>query len=393
MLLVRRCLRLLRTPPLRHFSGTPAEELKKSAFAPEEIKQEEAPPQNSDESAGEPQASQSEAQEAGQQELGDRESQQFNSDPEDEPLGKGAKGRKVREGENLFSEEEEAEPPTPSSKLMEAFRWMMFTGKVVAFGLFGYTFYVYYNDKKVTTERPFIFKPFLGSVRYLDTKITDLYKLFTEPPIDKLLPDFPKMPAGYALPKTLVLDLKGTLISASYSLGVGFEVKMRPGLMEFLSKMAQMYEVVIFSDEDFQFTMMTAENLDPQHRIFSSRLSRESMCLRKGELIKDLSYLNRDLKNVIVVEKGLNRVKFHPDNVLVLPEYQGADDDRALIELIPFLEHVAKDQRVKDVREELDKYGHVDTGKKYIEHLRKIRDQITSQQQKGVSGLLMRPKR
>ena len=159
----------------------------------------------------------------------------------------------------------------------------------------------------------------------------------------------------------------------------------RPGLTEFLNKASQMYEVVIFSDEDFQLTNQLAQSLDPNHKIFSGRLGKESMCYRSGELIKDLSYLNRDLKNVIVIEKNVGRVKNQPDNVIILPEYRGATDDRSLIELLPFLEHIVKD-RISDVREEINRVGHVDTGKKYVQQLIKLREKVTERQQKGLSG-------
>ena len=92
------------------------------------------------------------------------------------------------------------------------------------------------------------------------------------------------------------------------------------------------------------------------------------MCYRNGELIKDLSYLNRDLKNLVMLEKNPKKVGFQPENVILIPEFKGDLDDRALIEIQPFLEHLVRDQ-VKDVRKEIDKFGRTETGKKYIEHL------------------------
>lgn len=43
----------------------------------------------------------------------------------------------------------------------------------------------------------------------------------TKPPLEKLLPDLPELPPGYEIPKTLVLNLTGTLIHMDYVLGVG----------------------------------------------------------------------------------------------------------------------------------------------------------------------------
>jgi import inner membrane translocase subunit TIM50 len=83
----------------------------------------------------------------------------------------------------------------------------------------------------------------------------------TRPPVEKLLPDRPPLPPGAAYPKTLVVNLRGTLIHSEYKVittfylpplkfGVGFEVLKRPGLSVFLQRMARYYEVVIFGDEE-----------------------------------------------------------------------------------------------------------------------------------------------
>lgn len=61
----------------------------------------------------------------------------------------------------------------------------------------------------------------------------------------KMLPDRIQFP-GIQYPKVLVLNFKGTLIHQKYTLGVGQEIYKRPGLSAFLSKMSQLYEVVIF---------------------------------------------------------------------------------------------------------------------------------------------------
>ena len=62
--------------------------------------------------------------------------------------------------------------------------------------------------------------------------------LLTKPPVDTLLMDRPPTPPGYKHPKTLVLNVTGTLTYSEYKLGVGFEVLKRPGLSLFLQQMA-----------------------------------------------------------------------------------------------------------------------------------------------------------
>jgi hypothetical protein len=122
----------------------------------------------------------------------------------------------------------------------------MYTG----LGLFGYTYYM--HKKKLISEESWgIWPPMLKAVQAVDRKVTGYYKVFVDPPVDKLLPDMPPPPPGYLFPKTLVLDLKGTIISADYVFGKGFEIVKRPGLTEFLGKLSTMYEVVIFGEEEF----------------------------------------------------------------------------------------------------------------------------------------------
>lgn len=68
------------------------------------------------------------------------------------------------------------------------------------------------------------------------------------------------------------------------------------------------------------------------------RLGRESTLLKNGKYIKDLSYMNRDLKEIIYVDFDENKCEFHKDNVLVLPFWEGEPSDRELYDIMPFLE-------------------------------------------------------
>lgn len=105
-------------------------------------------------------------------------------------------------------------------------------------------------------------------------------------------------------PKTLVLNLSGTLLNTEYVFGKGLIVHKRPGLQQFLKKMSQLYEVVIFSDDDSMLLQTLTSSLDPRHQIFAGQFGHECMVFSRGKYIKDLKYLNRDLKKVIVIDKS-----------------------------------------------------------------------------------------
>jgi mitochondrial import inner membrane translocase subunit TIM50 len=58
-------------------------------------------------------------------------------------------------------------------------------------------------------------------------------------------------------------------------------------------------------------------------------------------LLQDLSYLNRDLKKVIIIDTDAHHVKHQPENAIVLPKWKGDPNDQTLIQMIPFLEYLA----------------------------------------------------
>jgi import inner membrane translocase subunit TIM50 len=70
------------------------------------------------------------------------------------------------------------------------------------------------------------------------------------------------------------------------------------------------------------------------------RLGRESTLLKNGQYIKDLSYMNRSLKDVIYIDFDDVKAEFHKDNVLILPRWEGDFNDRELYDIMPFLESI-----------------------------------------------------
>ena len=94
---------------------------------------------------------------------------------------------------------------------------------------------------------------------------------------------------------------------------------MRPGLENLLKKLVTKYEIIIFAEEDAAFVMNSLNHIDPRHAYIQGLLGKESMVWREGQYIKDLKYLNRDLRKVVVVDRNAANVKAHPDNVIVLP--------------------------------------------------------------------------
>ena len=62
------------------------------------------------------------------------------------------------------------------------------------------------------------------------------------------------------------------------------------------------------------------------------------MVIEGGHQYKDLSYLNRDLKSIVVVETDPNAVKKHRENAIIVDEFTGNTNDKVLQDLLPLLE-------------------------------------------------------
>lgn len=138
----------------------------------------------------------------------------------------------------------------------KTYRKVMFTiGKAVKYTIWGsillFWYHMYLLKKTEKPETGFLASEFfLNVAKRADYHYNDLIILLTRPPVEKLLPDRPPLPPGAMYPKTLVLNLRGTILSQEYKFGVGYEILKRPGLSVFLQRMSRYYEIVIFGDEE-----------------------------------------------------------------------------------------------------------------------------------------------
>lgn len=120
--------------------------------------------------------------------------------------------------------------------------------------------------------------------------------------------------------KTLVLDLDETLVHSAFKpfyfksdimLNVYVDranhpvhVLKRPYVDSFLERMAQHYELVVFTASISQYANPLLDQLDKRHLI-THRLFREHCVSANGLYIKDLKRLGRNLKDMIIVDVRL----------------------------------------------------------------------------------------
>lgn len=73
------------------------------------------------------------------------------------------------------------------------------------------------------------------------------------------------------------------------------------------------------------------------------------------DCFQDLSYLNRDLSKVIIIDTKAKHVRNQPENAIVLDPWKGDSTDKELVGLIPFLEYIHTMQ-YSDVRKVLKSF-------------------------------------
>ena len=170
-------------------------------------------------------------------------------------------------------------------------------------------------------------------------RLVSTMSYYNDPVTAKLLPDEEADP-GLRMPFTLVLSLEDLLIHSEWTRSSGWRIAKRPGLDYFLRYLSQYYELVLFTSQPSAMADQVLRKLDP-YMMIRWPLFREATLYKDGGYIKDLSYLNRDLKKVIIVDTNSHHVKNQPENAIVLPKWNGDPKDQTLIQMIPFLEYVA----------------------------------------------------
>ena len=161
-----------------------------------------------------------------------------------------------------------------------------------------------------------------------------------------------------------------------------WRIAKRPGAELFLFYMAQIYEVVLFSSMSHFEGDPIVKSLDPFGCI-SYHLYRFATQYRDGKYVKDLSILNRDLKDVVIVGHDRDGFSKHSENGVFIDEWTGQAEDTKLIDLIDFLETLSFTKQ-SDVREVLSKYKDKDAAATFNERQQKAYEQMRRMQTESV---------
>ncbi|XP_045153608.1 CTD small phosphatase-like protein [Echinops telfairi] len=97
-----------------------------------------------------------------------------------------------------------------------------------------------------------------------------------------------------------------------------------------------------------QYADPVADLLD-RWGVFRARLFRESCVFHRGNYVKDLSRLGRELNKVIIVDNSPASYIFHPENAVPVQSWFDDMTDTELLDLIPFFEGLSREDDVYSV--------------------------------------------
>ncbi|XP_012134842.1 CTD small phosphatase herzog isoform X3 [Megachile rotundata] len=163
--------------------------------------------------------------------------------------------------------------------------------------------------------------------------------------------------------KCMVIDLDETLVHSSFKPinnadfvvpveidGTVHQVYVlkRPYVDEFLQRMGELYECVLFTASLAKYADPVADLLD-RWGVFRARLFRESCVFHRGNYVKDLNKLGRDLQQIIIVDNSPASYIFHPDNAVPVASWFDDMTDSELLDLIPFFEKLSNVENIYTV--------------------------------------------
>ncbi|XP_028923639.1 carboxy-terminal domain RNA polymerase II polypeptide A small phosphatase 1 [Ornithorhynchus anatinus] len=161
----------------------------------------------------------------------------------------------------------------------------------------------------------------------------------------------------------MVIDLDETLVHSSFKPvnnadfiipveidGIVHQVYVlkRPFVDEFLQRVSQMFECVLFTASLAKYADPVADLLD-KWGAFRARLFRESCVFHRGNYVKDLSRLGRELERTLILDNSPASYFFHPNNAVPVASWFDNMADTELHDLLPFLERLSHVDNVYSV--------------------------------------------
>ena len=131
------------------------------------------------------------------------------------------------------------------------------------------------------------------------------------------------------------------------------KIILRPGLIQFLQEMKQIYELILFTNNSFNYISQVLKNLENNEKFFEYSLSNNQINFEKDGSIKNLDSLGRDINNIIILDKEQSLLKLNKENIIfVKPFYGDINNDKNILkDLIEILKQIKYDmEENEDIR-------------------------------------------
>ena len=112
------------------------------------------------------------------------------------------------------------------------------------------------------------------------------------------------------------------------------KVIIRPGLIDFLEEIKDIYELIFFSNNSLEYIHTLLKYIENFDKYFRHILSNSQINFNKDGTIKDLNLLGRNIKRIIIIDKEQNIFKLNTENeniIYVKPFYGDISNDKNIL--------------------------------------------------------------
>ncbi|KAL5341717.1 NLI interacting factor-like phosphatase-domain-containing protein [Aspergillus crustosus] len=162
-----------------------------------------------------------------------------------------------------------------------------------------------------------------------------------------------RMSSGHMVEVKLAAPMATTLSPGAPPTTLGpqhpilYYVHKRPHCDDFLRKICKWYKLVVFTASVQEYADPVIDWLEQERKYFQARYYRQHCTFRNGAYIKDLSSVEPDLSQVMILDNSPMSYIFHEDNAIPIEGWISDPTDNGLLHLVPMLEAL---QYVTDVR-------------------------------------------
>jgi len=172
---------------------------------------------------------------------------------------------------------------------------------------------------------------------------------------------------------TIVIDLNKVIVKMEHDNHNGWRAVKRPGAARFFRELMSLYEIVVWSDDNFP----VAQDVCAKWGIPVMGTLHRDHCRKNGRhWIKDVGRLGRRLERVVMIDHEDTVFGDHRENGILIRPFEGRPDDRELMFLLDFLKEGASPG--VDLREMIRQHGggDVDLGRRYCDAINHKNDNV-----------------